>query len=111
MYKNVSDIKSDFKQLLIDKNFVIDKSYEGFDAWAKRFIPKKMFRPKVSIQKFKPYNKIYYGNKIKAWIEKFDITIDDYRNNRQPVVIEFKQDEVLEEDASFDISSFDVFNG
>jgi thymidylate synthase len=26
MYKNVSDIKSDFKQLLIDKNFVIDKT-------------------------------------------------------------------------------------
>lgn len=67
---------SDENEQFIDKNFVIDKSYEGFDAWAKRFIPKKMFRPKVSIQKFKPYNKIYYGNKIKAWIEKFDITKD-----------------------------------
>lgn len=67
---------SDENEQFIDKNFVVDKSYEGFDAWAKRFIPKKMFRPKVSIQKFKPYDKIYYGNKIKAWIEKFDLNKD-----------------------------------
>jgi hypothetical protein len=67
---------SNENEQFINKNFVIDKSYEGFDAWAKRFIPKKMFTPKVSIQKFKPYNKIYYGNKIKVWIENFDLKKD-----------------------------------
>lgn len=50
-------------------------------------------------------------NRMNDRLFNIDITIDDYRNNRQPVVIEFKQDEVLEEDSSFDISSFDVFNG
>lgn len=50
-------------------------------------------------------------NRMNDRLFNIDITIDDYRNNRQPVVIEFKQDEVLEEDTSFDISSFDVFNG
>ena len=50
-------------------------------------------------------------NRMNDRLFNIDITIDDYRNNRQPVIVEFKQDEVLEEDASFDISSFDVFNG
>lgn len=41
-----------------------------------------------------------------------EITKYDYKyRGETPVVIEFKQDEVLEDDASFDISSFDVFNG
>lgn len=60
-------------------NYVIDKNFEGFDAWAKRFMPKKLVKNDININKFKPFSKTNYGFKIKAWIEKFEILNDSIK--------------------------------
>ena len=62
-----------------NENYVVDKNFEGYDAWAKRFIPKKFIKNDIKIDKFKPFSKPNYGNKIKAWIEKFDIQNDSIK--------------------------------
>ena len=62
-----------------NENYVVDKNFEGYDAWAKRFTPKKFIKNDIKIDKFKPFSKPNYGNKIKAWIEKFDIQNDSIK--------------------------------
>ena len=62
-----------------NENYVVDKNFEGYDAWAKRFTPKKLIKNDIKIDKFKPFSKPSYGNKIKAWIEKFDIQNDSIK--------------------------------
>ena len=62
-----------------NENYVLDKNFEGYDAWAKRFTPKKFIKNDIKIDKFKPFSKPSYGNKIKAWIEKFDIQNDSIK--------------------------------
>lgn len=60
-------------QQFISENYVIDKNFEGLDAWAKRFVPKKIFEQKINLEKYKPFSENQYGKEIKAWIEKFEL--------------------------------------
>lgn len=60
-------------------NYVVDKNFEGYDAWAKRFTPKKLIKNNINIDKFKPFSKPNYGSKIKGWVEKVDVLNDSIR--------------------------------
>ena len=75
---NKFEISKENAQFFND-NYVVDKNFEGYDAWAKRFTPKKLIKNDIKIDKFKPFSKPNYGNKIKAWIEKFDIQNDSIK--------------------------------
>ena len=75
---NKFEISKENEQFFND-NYVVDKNFEGYDAWAKRFTPKKLIKNDIKIDKFKPFSKPNYGNKIKAWIEKFDIQNDSIK--------------------------------
>lgn len=75
---NKFEISKENEQFLSD-NYVINKNFEGYDAWAKSFIPKKMFKQNVNIKKYQPYNKNQYGKNIKAWVEHFDFKKDSLK--------------------------------
>lgn len=75
---NKFEINKENEQFLND-NYVIDKNFEGFDAWAKRFTPKKLIKNDINLDKFKPFSKSNYGFKIKAWIEKLEISDDSIK--------------------------------
>lgn len=68
---NKFEIPKENEQFFNDK-YVIDKNFEGFDAWAKHFIPKKLINNQFKLDKFRPFNKDFYGTRIKSWIEKVD---------------------------------------
>lgn len=65
---------NEINQQFISENYVIDKNFEGLDAWAKRFVPKKIFEQKINIDKYKPFSENQYGNEVKVWIESFELT-------------------------------------
>lgn len=68
---NKFEISKENEQFFNDK-YVIDQNFEGFDAWAKHFIPKNLNNNQIKLDKFRPFNKDFYGTKIKSWIEKID---------------------------------------
>lgn len=75
---NKFEISKEQEQFLTD-TYVIDKSFEGCDAWAKRFVPKKMFKQNINILKYKPFSKKQYGKKIHCWIENFEENKDSLK--------------------------------
>ncbi len=75
---NKFEINKENEQFFND-NYVIDKNFDGFDAWAKRFMPKKLIKNDINLDKFKPFSKSNYGIKIKSWIEKLDVVNDSIK--------------------------------
>ena len=54
----------------IEENYIVDKSFNGYDAWVKRYMPKKMITTNINIKKFYPYSENIYGHNIKTWVER-----------------------------------------
>ena len=63
----------------INKNYVVDKNYDGFDAWAKRFVLKGVFEQNSSIKKYSPFDKNQYGKNMLTWIENFEYSRDSLK--------------------------------
>lgn len=63
----------------INKNYVVDKNYDGFDAWAKRFVLKSAFEQSSSIKKYSPFDKNQYGKKMLTWIENCECSRDSLK--------------------------------
>jgi hypothetical protein len=75
---NKYEMSKESEQFILD-NYIIEKQFDGYDAWAKRFVPQTMINQNIDIIKYKPFNKNQYGQKIKAWVDNLEQNKDSLK--------------------------------
>lgn len=57
-------------QKFIDQHFFIENNFEGFQAWAKHFVPKNQLQGNINISEFLPL-KTTNGYAIRSWVDRY----------------------------------------